>query len=411
MYRIRRHPAHCVGRNKSSEVCGASIRQYKAFARYVGNFEVPWQYPYNQARPAPDTVSMTKPTLQATIDKIVSEVLDQHLPQVRGEIAQRMLAEASLGESGGGAGAADLLNSISAIHAATTQRDILRILLESSAHFCGRAALFLVKAGHITGWQGRGFSDELKDFGLDAHSGLVARVLEARAAISAAASDMDPKFFKQFGKPGDGRCILLPLLIKEKVAALCYADGGTAAGGYLDRAALEVILISTGTWLEVALLRKAGGKDADSTGEVPVVKAAAAAASAGPAFSDPFAAHAPAFAHAKPPVEDRHLSSDRDSEAALAGLSPEDADTHRKAQRFARLLVDEIKLYNQAKVREGREKKDLYDRLKEDIDKSRATYQKRYGNTAAAAGDYFNQEVIRSLAEDDVSLLGSNFKR
>jgi hypothetical protein len=53
----------------------------------------------------------------------------------------------------------------------------------------------------------------------------------------------------------------------------------------------------------------------------------------------------------------------------FAGMSAEDADTHRKAQRFARLLVDEIKLYNQAKVAEGRRNKDLYDRLKEDIDK------------------------------------------
>jgi hypothetical protein len=138
-----------------------------------------------------------------------------------------------------------------------------------------------------------------------------------------------------------------------------------------------------------------------------VVKAAAAAASAGAGFNDPFASHAPAFSHAKAavPVEVN------ESEAALAGLSPEDADAHRKAQRFARLLVDEIKLYNQAKMMEGRKNKDLYDRLKEDIDKSRSTYQKRYGNTAAASGDYFNQEVIRSLAEDDVSLLGSNFKR
>ena len=51
------------------------------------------------------------------------------------------------------------------------------------------------------------------------------------------------------------------------------------------------------------------------------------------------------------------------------------------------------------------------DRLKEDIEKSRATYLKRYGNTAAATGDYFNQELIRSLAEDDVSLLGKNFQR
>ena len=94
-----------------------------------------------------------------------------------------------------------------------------------------------------------------------------------------------------------------------------------------------------------------------------------------------------------------------------AGLSPEDAEIHRKAQRFARLLVDEIKLYNQAKVSEGRKNRDLYDRLKEDIDKSFATYQKRYGSTVAAGAGYFNGELVRSLAEDDISLLGANFQR
>ena len=95
----------------------------------------------------------------------------------------------------------------------------------------------------------------------------------------------------------------------------------------------------------------------------------------------------------------------------FAGMSAEDADTHRKAQRFARLLVDEIKLYNQAKVAEGRRNKDLYDRLKEDIEKSRSTFQKRYGNTAAASGDYFQKEVVRSLAEDDYSVMGANFRK
>jgi len=95
----------------------------------------------------------------------------------------------------------------------------------------------------------------------------------------------------------------------------------------------------------------------------------------------------------------------------FAGLSAEDADTHRKAQRFARLLVDEIKLYNQAKVNEGRRNKDLYDRLKEDIEKSRATFTKRYGSTAAATGDYFQKEVVRSLAEDDLSVMGGSFKK
>ena len=93
-----------------------------------------------------------------------------------------------------------------------------------------------------------------------------------------------------------------------------------------------------------------------------------------------------------------------------AAISPQDLDIHRKAQRFARLLVDEIKLYNQAKVAEGRNHKDLYDRLQEPIEKSRATYQKRYGSTVAGPANYFQHEIIRSLAEDDLSMMGANFR-
>src|SRR5436305_931078 len=78
------------------------------------------------------------------------------------------------------------------------------------------------------------------------------------------------------------------------------------------------------------------------------------------------------------------------AEPSLVGLSKEDQDLHKKAKRFARLLVDEIKLYNPAKVAEGKQKKDLYARLKEDIDKSRATYEKRYGATNAGKAGYFN---------------------
>src|SRR5439155_933348 len=143
-------------------------------------------------------------------------------------------------------------------------------------------------------------------------------------------------------------------------------------------------------------------------------------------FVEQFAGHAPKHIAPSIPVEPEQGSTaevvEMPGSAHSAGaaapaaaadpfaeLSPEDADVHRKAQRFARLLVDEIKLYNQAKVTEGRKNKDLYDRLKDEIEKSRATYQKRYGTTVAAAADYFNQEIVRSLAEDDGSLMGANF--
>jgi hypothetical protein len=207
------------------------------------------------------------------------------------------------------------------------------------------------------------------------------------------------------------------------VAALVYADGGDS--GKLESSALELLVIATSAWLEVVSLRKQAAAREDGTMasrvESPPPPPPVQTVSS---FSDPFASHAPrhiptSVPAPEPAAELVEVASAHGSAAAApataadpwAGMSPEDADVHRKAQRFARLLVDEIKLYNQAKVAEGRRHKDLYDRLKEDIDKSRGTFQKRYGNTAAASGDYFHNELLRSLAEDDVTIMGSNFRR
>ncbi len=94
----------------------------------------------------------------------------------------------------------------------------------------------------------------------------------------------------------------------------------------------------------------------------------------------------------------------------MAG-EPGEEEIHKKAKRFAKLLVEEIRLYNQSKVTQGKKHKDLYNRLKEDIEKSRTSYDKRYGQSAAATADYFTQELIRVLADNDASLLGDNFSR
>jgi hypothetical protein len=86
----------------------------------------------------------------------------------------------------------------------------------------------------------------------------------------------------------------------------------------------------------------------------------------------------------------------------------EEAKAHNDARRFARLLVSEIKLYNEAKVAEGRINRDLYDRLKEDIDRSRQMYDKRVSPIVAAKFDYFYDELVSSLAEGDPSRLGAD---
>lgn len=82
---------------------------------------------------------------------------------------------------------------------------------------------------------------------------------------------------------------------------------------------------------------------------------------------------------------------------------------HNDARRFARLLVSEIKLYNDKKVQEGRENSDLYQRLQEAIDRSREMYDKRIQPPVAAKFDYFHYELVSSLAEGDETRLGSGY--
>jgi hypothetical protein len=79
---------------------------------------------------------------------------------------------------------------------------------------------------------------------------------------------------------------------------------------------------------------------------------------------------------------------------------------HNDARRFARLLISEIKLYNAAKVNEGRRNSDLYDRLRDEVDRSRKVYDKRVSPTVAGKFDYFYDELVQTLAEGDPSKLG-----
>ena len=371
--------------------------------------------------------------LQQIVERAVAQVLERALPRLQAELVERVLAElpaapVAAETSASLPGHGSLVQAVATIHAGSTQKEILRALLDAGSAYGSRVALFVVKAGTASGWQGRGLGDDdaVKDFPLDLSSGPAAHAFQNRIVAPANIAEMDRRFVKQFGGPANEQLLVLPLVLKDKVAALLYADGG--AEGVLDGAALEVLVMATSAWLEVASLRKQAQKDVSEA--VPGIERppVAAPVQTVSSFSDPFASAPPkhvapkAVPEPEPVVEVVEVAAHAASASAaasapaaaadpFAGMSAEDADTHRKAQRFARLLVDEIKLYNQAKVAEGRRNKDLYDRLKEDIEKSRSTFQKRYGNTVAASGDYFQKEVVRSLAEDDTAVMGANFRR
>jgi hypothetical protein len=362
-----------------------------------------WGSTYNPEKPG--LSNMSDPRVEEIVRSAVSQALERQLASLRETVVQEVLRQvgpALKGHVSSGNSSAALQKAISTIQAGTTQKEILRSLLDNTVLCSGRAALFVVKNGAASGWQGIAFrnNDSIKDFSLDLGSSLASRVMQSRTSESGPASEMDQHFIGKFGSP-HGEVVLMPLLLKDKISALVYADGDNDSGA-LDVPALDVLVRATSAWLEVIAQRKQSQKDGAPEPEMHTA----------PAVNDPFAAHTPL--HSKAQAEPAPMAA-MSAAAAWGGSasapSGEDAEIHKKAQRFARLLIDEIKLYNHAKVSEGRKHKDLYDRLKEDIEKSRATYQKRYGNSAAGAADYFSQELIRSLAEDDVSLLGSNFRR
>jgi hypothetical protein len=283
----------------------------------------------------------------------------------------------------------DLLNAaVASVTDARGQADILKATLDGIAQFASRTALYVVKGGQLTGWQSRGFENEgaIKGSTMSISSGLAGRAMSDREPVSAAAVEFGSDFVSTHGNPADGNATVLPLVVREKVSALVYVDGGSE--GKTDNSAVQVLVRSAAMWLEILALRKLTGGAAEAevaTEAAPSSMASAAAAAAAPA---------PVRA-AQEPVD----------APAAAG----DEEVHKKAKRFAKLLVDEIKLYNQKKVEEGKKNKDLYIRLKEDIDKSRQTYEKRWGSSAAASANYFQAELVRILADGDTSLMGAGF--
>jgi len=100
--------------------------------------------------------------------------------------------------------------------------------------------------------------------------------------------------------------------------------------------------------------------------------------------------------------------SDRNVDLPI-DVPEEERRLHNDARRFARLLVSEIKLYNEKKVQEGREASDLYERLKEAVDRSREMYDKRVQPPVAAKFDYFHYELVNALSDGSAERLGKSY--
>jgi outer membrane biosynthesis protein TonB len=90
----------------------------------------------------------------------------------------------------------------------------------------------------------------------------------------------------------------------------------------------------------------------------------------------------------------------------VASLSQELQELHRRANRVAKVTMQDIKLLHPNDVRLGQENKDICSRLRSDLDKARKEYDRRFRAILDQPVDYFHRWMVEILAEGDSAALG-----
>jgi len=205
----------------------------------------------------------------------------------------------------------------------------------------------------------------------------------------------------------------VPLMVRGKVAGVLYADSGQS--GEICLEALEMMSASCGLTLEIILL--GGRKDSPvSASSISSFSSSQPMPSAPPTPTQPLksVAATPRFempaTNGRPPSASSIFAPSNSlpyDPSALPDTSDAKSTTEvEEARRIARLLVQEIVLYNQQALDEGRRRQDIYSRMRDDIDRSRAAYDRRV--SPKVSEDFFYAEMISVLGEGDPNRLGTN---
>jgi len=399
--------------------------------------------------------------LQSRLNEALNQLLDrQSEVQLDGSIATAIMEHLRAAQEAGINLAAEesartkAASDIAIIKAAITeideqnsQADILNALVNRASSFAPRVAFFVIKSGRSTGWRARGFEGAVGDtaiqqisFPIDADT-VIGEACRSRTTWSGGphTHSEDHLFLNRMGEESPERIVAIPLVVRSRPVAVLYADSAGLDTDAINLEALETLVKVSSMAVEVLAARTAPAKraaEAAPAEEAPPVEepssyvpdteydqtpASGADAAPMPVVETPAEIRsepmpAPVLPVATSVVVEtaatsfgarRRYGIDEDLPVMIS--SEEERRLHNDARRFARLLVSEIKMYNEQKVAEGRSQCDLYDRLREYIDRSREMYDKRVKPEVARKYDYFHHELVTRLAEGSEEKLGETY--
>ena len=244
-----------------------------------------------------------------------------------------------------------LLASVRRLDAARTLRETLEVLVECASLETPRVAVLLIEENSVRPVSQRGFTD-VPASGPIAPGGVVeACVRHGQSAYTGDAAGLRAPGFAALADDRAG--FASPLRVGDRTVAVLYADD--AGEGERDAPA---------AWPEaLELLAR----------------------------------------HVSIHLENLTAVGPRHDEAAVSTTGVVQDD--ESARRYARLLISEIKLYNEPAVRLGREHRDLRRRLGGEIERAQRAYRDRIPATLTARDQYFETELVATLADGDASIL------
>jgi uncharacterized protein YhbP (UPF0306 family) len=259
---------------------------------------------------------------------------------------------------------ARFLDAIRALDEAATLSEVLGAAVRGAAAQAPRAAVFVLHGTELREWPVAGvpsvYAAPLKVDGREA--GVIAEAM--RRSRPVASGGMDAASAPAFALlPSQGVALAVPLLLGGIPVAVLYADErgeGRPPASWQDK---------------VQILGRHAAACAASMTAVRTAQAL-------------------------------RLMSGGSSGALVPASDPGQDEIHA-ARRYARLLVSEIKLYNESAVRLGRERRDLLLRLEPEIERARRLYDERVAPTVNGRDTLFEQELAQTLADGDSSLLGT----
>lgn len=290
-----------------------------------------------------DELNRTRQDLEQTREELVRA--REELGRTRHELetARQEVESARVVERPAAATGIPLADDLRRLDEATSISDTLGALLRSAAARTERAALFVTNGPDLEEWR----VDGVPSLGGEQHEAATSALLEQALQSGAPVRGSDGAFAS-------------PLLLDHRPVAVLY---GAATNGR-----------SPDDWMPTLEVLARHG-----------------------------ASHL-AYLTAMRTAQARQWLSGHDARHAPTPAAPPE-DEEGAARRYARLLVSEIKLYNDGAVRAGQQHRDLLQRLGPEIERARRAYEERVPAHVAGRAQHFHNELVQTLAGGDPSLL------